>query len=513
MNNNQLFNRRDFLKLLLLLPPAYYLPKSEISPSGQPQSDHPNIIIIIFDAWSASNISLYGYPRKTTPFLEKLADQAIVYHNHYAAANWTYPGTTGLLTGVHNWTNRVETTTARFPKPFKEKNLFNLFQNYYRISYTQNQVADKILRNMASVVDVYRPRQDLYLNGDHWLPHLFWQDIELASVAWVRTVKKFYDGYANSLFLSNLYNLYNKKVQQKIAEIEKNYPMGLPVIEADNHFNLEVPLNWIVEQTSEIAQPFLGYFHLYPPHDPYNTRREFYNTFLDDGYHPIDKPEHLFSTKFKHEELAEYRRAYDEYILLVDSEFNRLYQMLAENNTLENTWLILTSDHGELFERGIRGHLYPSFNNPLVHIPLLIFPPGQKERIDVYTPTSAIDLIPTLLHLSNKPQPDWLEGKLLPPYDTAPDPLRPIFSMAGTYNNGIGLFDNGTIMVRKGNYKLTYFFGNKKRYKKLNGEELFELYDLKNDPEELDNLYEKQPQTAQQMRETMFAAMEKHGVR
>ena len=64
---------------------------------------------------------------------------------------------------------------------------------------------------------------------------------------------------------------------------------------------------------------------------------------------------------------------------------------------LDDTYVIVTSDHGEMFERGIRGHVTPTLYEPVIRVPLLIAKPGQREREDVYAPTSCVDLLPTLL--------------------------------------------------------------------------------------------------------------------
>ena len=98
------------------------------------------------------------------------------------------------------------------------------------------------------------------------------------------------------------------------------------------------------------------------------------------------------------------RRWYDEYILYVDSEFARLYHHLEENGILENTWLVLTADHGEMFERGITGHQAPPMFQPLVRIPLVIFAPGQESRVDIYERTNAIDVLPTLMQRRSSPE-------------------------------------------------------------------------------------------------------------
>ena len=52
--------------------------------------NHPNVLIVVFDAWSALDCSLYGYPRDTTPNIKRLAEKATIYHNHYAAGYMDY---------------------------------------------------------------------------------------------------------------------------------------------------------------------------------------------------------------------------------------------------------------------------------------------------------------------------------------------------------------------------------------------------------------------------------------
>ena len=76
--------------------------------------------------------------------------------------------------------------------------------------------------------------------------------------------------------------------------------------------------------------------------------------------------------------------------------------------------VVITSDHGEMFERGVSGHTTPLIFNPLVHVPLVISTPGQTERVDVHANTSCTDILPTLAHLTGNPVPGWVEGELLP---------------------------------------------------------------------------------------------------
>ena len=99
------FSRRDFLKFASILAAGTLLPRSLSYLSDD--KTIPNIIVILFDAMSARNLSLYGYPRETTPFLNKFAERATVYHKHYSGGNFTTPGTACMLTGMFQWKHRA----------------------------------------------------------------------------------------------------------------------------------------------------------------------------------------------------------------------------------------------------------------------------------------------------------------------------------------------------------------------------------------------------------------------
>ena len=185
--------------------------------------------------------------------------------------------------------------------------------------------------------------------------------------------------------------------------------------------------------------------------------------------------------------MIEWRSWYDEFILYADAEFARLYQYLDQTGILENTWIILTSDHGELFERGVVGHITPMMFEPVLKVPLLIFEPGRKSRLDVYDMTSGIDLLPTLLQVTGMSIPNWVEGEVLPPYaEEVPNLERDIYSIKVVGDIKDQPIEKGTIALVRGDYKLIYYFG----YQELDQSgDLVELYHIQNDPDEFNNLY------------------------
>jgi arylsulfatase A-like enzyme len=178
--------------------------------------------------------------------------------------------------------------------------------------------------------------------------------------------------------------------------------------------------------------------------------------------------------------------------LYCDQEFNRLFRFLEDQGVLENTWIVLTSDHGEMFERGITGHITPVLFNPLMEIPLMIFPPGQQERIDVHSRTSAIDVLPTLAQVTGQPAPLWTEGHVLPPFDQAyeDDPPDVIGVRAKGIEKDEPIF-RGTFMIIRDGFKGIFYMGYDGKIEKWG--DYVELYDLDNDPDELENLAEELP--------------------
>ena len=512
--------RRDFLKLAGLLPISVAAPRfmGSLDALGETQNQNKpqNVVVIVFDAWSASHLSLYGYPRETMPNLARLADRAVVYRNHYAGGNFTTPGTASLLTGTLPWTHRAFQPGGRVPDALVSDNIFSAYKNYYRLTYSHNLWANLLLRQFRDEIETYIPKKKYFLTGDRadsnqgffldsdtFIPTLFENDEDIAWVSWIRTMEKKEEGYAYSLFLSPLYEQYrNNYFRKQFADLEALFPRGIPKDDYDN-FLLEHAIDGIGSLLIKTPQPFMGYFHFWPPHAPYNTHRDFVQHFFQDGFEPPSKPLDLFGDKGPK---TKNRTEYDEYILYVDREFGRFYDHLETSGLLENTWIVLTSDHGEMFERGIEGHRTPVLYEPVVRVPLLIFEPGRKSRTEVYANTSAVDVLPTLLHVTEQEPADWTEGVVLPPFGgQESNPERNVYVVQAEKSEQFSLLTIATLSTRKGDYKLMYFFG----YEELgDGGERIELYNIKDDPEELNDLYETEKGIGQELLHELKAKLE-----
>jgi arylsulfatase A-like enzyme len=505
----KILSRREFLKLSASFPLVYSLSPSKRRMNTQGNATGKrNFLIILFDALSMYHLTFHGYGRETTPNLNRLLDRATVYHNHIAGGNFTYSGVASLLTGTYTWTNRAFNPSSGFVNDvriFRERNMFGALDEYYRFVYTHNPFAFKIIRDVLENVDGHANPEELFIDSDFFIDNIFSRDDDTASIAWLRGMRLKDEGASYSLILSSFYEMLKRG---KLSQYKDSFPRGIPRAREDSYFLLEDAIDWTYTQVSEFPQPFLSYIHYFPPHAPYNTRIDFVDAFKGDDLKVIEKPDHLFAKGHRGswEYFLQKRRFYDEYILFADHEFGRLFNMLEKSGILENTWVIFTSDHGELFERGYWGHMHEALFQPVIQVPLIIFEPGQTSRRDIFRTTSAIDLLPTLLHLSGQAVPDWCEGEVLPPFreDAENDP-RSVYTLEAKKSRPFGKITPGSAAILKGDYKLTYYFD----YPELKETgPLLEVYDLTNDPEEMINLVDEQRETTAALYEELKSQMD-----
>ena len=106
-------------------------------------------------------------------------------------------------------------------------------------------------------------------------------------------------------------------------------------------------------------------------------------------------------------------------------------------------------------------------------------------------------MLPTLLHVTGQKGPDWSEGVVLPPFNKEePDPERSVYVVQAERSEQFGPLTTATLVIKKGDYKLIYYFG----YKELGpGGEQIELYNVKDDPEELNDLYQQENGIGQEL--------------
>lgn len=488
--------RRDFLKLAALTVPAAALahPVGKAIQNAAAPSQ-PNIIVLIFDALTARNLSVYGYPRFTSPNFERFAQRSTVYHGYNSAGNYTIPGTASLLTGMYPWTHRALNHSGLVRRDMLDRSVFaQLGADYHRTGFAQNGWASFILTQFHKDLDTYLSAAEFSL-----VSHLYGDNFKDANLAY-RGLDDFMfkmERSPSSLVLGALDRTILYEQAKRIPA--KDYPRGIPKTGAyPVYFVLDQVFDGLVDMFKRQASPSFSYVHLFPPHAPYSPLRKFYGKFWNDEYFPPSKPNHKYGDGHDERKVYIGRLSYDEYIASVDYEFGRFIDDLEAAGVLDNSYLFVTSDHGELLERGCKGHDTPLLYDPIVHSPLLVHAPGQTTRQDVYAPVNSVDILPTVLSLAGKPVPDWADGEILPGLGGKENPDRATFTVEAKLNPAFAPLSTVSVAMRKGDYKMIYYNGY------FGEPEEFELYNHAEDLEELTNLYSSEKAIAKQMKDELL---------
>ena len=163
------------------------------------------------------------------------------------------------------------------------------------------------------------------------------------------------------------------------------------------------------------GERFFLYVHAVDPHSPYDPPAESRHRYTDPDYRGSIKPmkttaRELKKTSLSTEDFDFVVGLYDEDIRYQDASFGRLLDAMREKNLLENTLIVVVSDHGDEFlEHGGWEHGMRLFEHQL-RVPFVVHGPGiEAHTID--TPTSLVDVMPTILAQAGLPGPRESEGR------------------------------------------------------------------------------------------------------
>ena len=500
-------NRRDFLKLAATVPLSgmFHRLAPDLIHGSSDSAKIPNIIIIVIDTLSARNMSLYGYPRKTTPNLDKFSQRATVYHGHHSAGNFTVPGTASLLTGTYPWTHRGMNFPGLIDRDLVRRNIFKILpQAYNRIAFTQNPWAMHLLAQFNDGIDWIIPSSS-FSAANLVFGEKFTKDLNTASFSLDEFLFRDVYNPPPSLVFGSLERFLLRRNSLLANREKRAFPDGMPSQDFAIYFYLNELFNGLYSAINKFPSPYLAYIHLWGVHQPYSPEQSYFRMFHD-GWKPEEKPRHPLAEFETYRDQLQARNRYDEYIANFDFELGKLLNRLEQLGTLENTYVFITSDHGESCERGYQGHGTPLMFEPLIHVPLMVFSPGQRERVDVYSLTNNVDILPTLAVITNQGIPEWCEGFPLPEVGGTQDPQRVTFSSETKYSNQDEPFKTGSIVLLRGRYKLVrYDYSLFDQYDRFSG---YELYDLENDPEELNNLYSSLPKISNLLQEELQSRLD-----
>lgn len=177
----------------------------------------------------------------------------------------------------------------------------------------------------------------------------------------------------------------------------------------------------------------------------------------------------------------------------VDETLGRVHELLERRGMLENTVIVVASDHGETFgENRKYGHAFNVFS-PVLRVPLIVKLPFDVPAQRVETQVRNIDIAPTLLELAGVPIPDDFEGESLVPLMTGEGPSadRPSFASLPTH-----IMRNSKIQVALNDGQWTLV-------RDLEEDDTEHLFDLEYDLVEDANLVEFEPEVAARMRRVL----------
>lgn len=404
----------------------------------------PNVLLLILDTVRQPNLSMYGYGRATTPNLEKFAGEGVVFDMALATSPWTLPSHVSAFTGRLPYE-----FSADFLTPY-EGEYATLAERLLGRGYvTAGFVANVLFCGYETGLNRGFVRYEDYRIS----PGEF-----LLSTALGRRI-------AHSRWIRRLVGRHDLVSRKRAADVTRDF------------------LEWLDRRSPE--RPFFAFLNYYDAHEPYlppapyderfgsaAPRRNYLNVHrLRDTVRP-DR------AAMSPDEVQAELDAYDGAIAYIDDQVGVLLDSLRESGVLDNTLVIVTSDHGEQFgEHGLHAHAN-SLYMPVLHVPLmLVFGDRLPAGLRVTTPVSIRDIPATVMNLVDGTGSREFPGESLARYWTG--------TAVSTSELAAAPFAEHTD-IRGAPTMKSVVVG---RYHYIWGENRFEaLFDLAADPGEMNNL-------------------------
>ncbi|MEP0201354.1 MAG: sulfatase-like hydrolase/transferase [Halioglobus sp.] len=371
---------------ILVAAQALVTHKGAYSPDIQVTGKRPNILFFATDGIESDFISGYGYEQLTTPNLDSLMQESLVFEAAIANAARTTGSTVSMLNGKYPATTKVIFPPQTLIGADAFEHLPGLLKSYGYTVFQESvrYYADGPDLNMQKGFDFANQRA-LASDSADWVPNS-------ARVA-----------LANPLyFLSRLW----QRVEERALHLLRLKPMDsvYKAVEAkeaarvygtNDQARIDVAKDFIASQ----QQPFFMHIHLMDTHCC--------------NYKPVQKH---FSAEFTKRTRDNWRAFFLDTLVDSDNYFGELISALEQAGTLDNTLIIYSSDHtvGWKVQR---------------RIPLIMRFPREFRQGRITTTVQLLDVTPTVLDYLEMPIPEWVEGQSLLVDDL--DPLRPVFSTSG----------------------------------------------------------------------------------
>jgi N-acetylglucosamine-6-sulfatase len=469
---------------------------------ARPPEKKPNILFIFSDDHSTQAIGAYNgrlAPLDPTPNIDRIAKEGAIFRESFCGNSICQPSRATVLTGKHSHLNGVTYNGAKwdgsqtiFPRLLKEKAGYqNALIGKWHMHPDPSDEFDfwMVLASSGGQGDYFNPNFNT-INGPVTLHGYSTDVITDRSIEWL---EKEWDQEKPFLLMTQFKSPHVPQLPPiRNAEMYRDITVPEPETLLDNYKNRQPYLSkhWMGLDTAKLAMiPPKG--SDYPPdnehkkalarmnpeqieawHAAYDEQVQKYYDFMasDDVKDPVKLQRFKYQTMIK---------SYLRCIAAVDQNVGRLLQWLEDNDLENDTIVVYSSDQSYYVgEHGMAEKRW--MYEESLRMPLVIRWPGKiKPGTEVNELVQNIDYAPTLLSAAGVPVPDEMQGK----------PLHPLLSGHPTewrdiiyyhyYTNGehnVPRHDG----VRTSRYKLINYYTDG----------TYELFDLKNDPNELMNQYD-----------------------
>jgi hypothetical protein len=366
-----------------------------VSAATGTQRDHlPNIILLGSDGLDATHLSVYGYERDTTPRMQALLSKALIAENDFSNGGTTAGSVASILTGKLPIETRVIYPPDILDGEDSYQHLPGILKRlgYHTVDLSVSYFGDALTLNMQGGFDVANERSGLdnpvvkvtrMLGGGD---SAYFADTMMQRIS---------DRLLHIFFIKPMINPYEAVIKPASRETEQKRFDGM----------LSVLKN--------SKDPVFIHVHMLGTHGPkFEIRQQVFSA----------------GQTQKEDWMTDF---YDDAILSFDGYVGQLFDYLTASGQLNNTIVIVYSDHGE------RWKIYQ-------RVPLLFWFPKQEYAGTIQANVQNIDIAPTILDYLNISIPEWMDGQsLLKSEITAP---KYIFS-ASVDSDQIEISKNGLWVV------------------------------------------------------------------
>jgi len=437
------------LIILVIISLGYLLISKNKPPMENLVCKDCNIIVIGIDTLRADHISSYGYFRTTTPYIDEFSHRSFVFKNAISASSWTLPSFMSIF-------------TSTYPSDHGIKNV-----------RMKNEQGESVLVNL--------------------------KQLNPGIITLAETLKQ--NNYQTAAFVGG-----------GSLEGKFGFDNGFDVYKETGNFTgfeLSIPdsLKWLSVQKNK---KFFLFIHGYDVHGRYLTKKNYSGNFTDKNYNGVytgQREEEIRLANLSLEQgyvnLSEEDKEfwislYDSKLYDADKRVGTFLSEIEKLGLLDNTIIILLSDHGEeLFERNRIDHGF-SLYDELIHVPLIIYVPHSKENNFIDGQVRTIDVMPTIFELTdiklNNSVQAQIKGQSLVPF------MQGKFINLDAFSETDYLYKVYKKSLRKASsWKYIYPIDTSEN----------ELYHLKKDPKERNNLIEEENRLDYELEQELFNYMYK----